>query len=400
MTSSLYPVFAFVQWGNSPNDVPYALATGLVFAIGAWIGHAYWLTGLLNNLYGRPISKFVLRSVRALVGVLILSFPAILWMVTKYSHAALLFGPYVWACAVIGLLWFPIVTVYRALRPRPRCVLGEQTETVDYAKLLEPKSLLGEGKWKWLPRLPLNDVHRVDFTALTLAVPGLPTAWDGLKVLVLSDLHFHGTPSRAWYDAIFDRLSATAPPDLVVLAGDYVDTDRHVEWLSPILSRLKWLEHAVAVLGNHDLKHLPRRIREELVAAGYRVLDNRWELVRLRGEPCAIVGHEGPWFDPPPNLTGLPADVFKLCISHTPDNYDWGIANGMNLMLCGHVHGGQIRLPIIGSIFVPSRYGRRFDMGVFAAAQTVMVVGRGLSGKEPLRFRCRPQVITLTLKPG
>ena len=57
---------------------------------------------------------------------------------------------------------------------------------------------------------------------------------------------------------------------------------------------------------------------------------------------------------------------------------------------------------VVGSIFVPSVYGRRFDQGVFERDGTVMVVGRGLSGKEPLRFRCRPQVLRLTLRvpPG
>jgi predicted MPP superfamily phosphohydrolase len=67
-------------------------------------------------------------------------------------------------------------------------------------------------------------------------------------------------------------------------------------------------------------------------------------------------------------------------------------------MLCGHVHGGQIRLPVVGSIFVPSLYSRRFDMGVFENGETVMVVNRGLSGKEPLRFCCHPQVVRITLR--
>jgi uncharacterized protein len=112
-----------------------------------------------------------------------------------------------------------------------------------------------------------------------------------------------------------------------------------------------------------------------------------------------MVGHEGPWFSPGPDLRGAPEGVFRLCVSHTPDNFYWGQRNRVGLMLCGHVHGGQIRVPVVGSIFVPSVYGRRFDMGVFEGNGTVMAVGRGLSGKEPLRYRCRPQVMRITLKP-
>ncbi|HET6574847.1 MAG TPA: hypothetical protein VFG68_14675, partial [Fimbriiglobus sp.] len=99
-----------------------------------------------------------------------------------------------------------------------------------------------------------------------------------------------------------------------------------------------------------------------------------------------------------PDLSDAPPDLFRLCLSHTPDNFYWGQRNRVRLMVCGHVHGGQVRVPVIGSIFVPSIYGRRFDGGVFEGGGTVMVVGRGLSGKEPLRFRCKPQVVRLTLR--
>ena len=109
------------------------------------------------------------------------------------------------------------------------------------------------------------------------------------------------------------------------------------------------------------------------------------------------MGHEGPWFAPPPDLSAAPPGLFRLCLSHTPDNFYWGIANRVGLMLCGHVHGGAIRVPIIGSIFVPSVYGRRFDTGVFEKGGTVMAVNRGLSGREPIRFRCNPQVLRVTL---
>jgi len=67
-------------------------------------------------------------------------------------------------------------------------------------------------------------------------------------------------------------------------------------------------------------------------------------------------------------------------------------------MLSGHNHGGQIRVPILGSLFVPSRYSRRYDMGNFHEPPTVLHVNRGLSGKEAIRFRCRPQVTRLILR--
>lgn len=372
-----------------------------LLALGAWVGHAYLLTALLNNLYGRTYPKPLLRAVRAAVGLLILGFPGVVWLATRDGSPALalLLGPYLWGCSLVGLAWFPAVTAYRALRRPPACVSSELTETVDYRKELGD-AVIGNGKHPRAARLPGNHTFRVDYTEMTLAVPGLPAAWDGLTVLLLSDVHFHGTPSRAWFDRVFDRIAGGPTPDLVVLAGDYVDTPRHHDWIGPLLGRLKWHEAGVAVLGNHDAEQNPDVVRGALAAAGYRVVSNRWDEITVRGERCVVVGHEGPWIGPPPDLSGVPAGVFKLCVSHTPDNFPWGVKHGLNLMLCGHVHGGQIRVPLVGSIFVPSVYGRRYDMGVFAEGKTVMVVGRGLSGKEPLRWRCHPQVIRLTLRPS
>jgi uncharacterized protein len=67
-------------------------------------------------------------------------------------------------------------------------------------------------------------------------------------------------------------------------------------------------------------------------------------------------------------------------------------------MLAGHVHGGQIRLPLIGSLFVPSRYSRKYDCGTFFKDPTVMHVSRGLAGQHPLRFHCRPEVTRVVLQ--
>ena len=80
------------------------------------------------------------------------------------------------------------------------------------------------------------------------------------------------------------------------------------------------------------------------------------------------------------------------------DNLPWARRHGIDLMLAGHVHGGQVRFPLIGSVLVPSRYSRRYDMGTFFEPPTLLHVNRGLSGKEPLRFRCNPQVTRIVLR--
>ncbi len=373
-----------------------------------WVGHVYILTAILNNLYGRRLPKAFLKPYRLFTGVAILCFPlpfnsawrlqgdpVSLDPVEGRGHAVL---AYLTVCCIVGGIVVPAVTAYRLLKPKAAAVVAERTDTVDLWPLHGP-ALIGDGKMSFAPRLPLNCCFQVDFTDLTLSVPSLPAAWDGLTVLLLSDLHFHGTPSRLYFEQVVKRLAAGPPPDVVVLAGDYVDTDTHREWLAPVLGPLKWAECGLAVLGNHDAHHAPDTLRADLAGLGYRVLGNGWQTLTIRGVEAVAVGHEGPWFAPPPDLSAAPVGPFRLCVSHSPDSFDWGRANKVGLMLAGHVHGGQVRLPVVGSIFVPSVYGRRFDQGVFEAGGTVLVVSRGLSGKEPLRFRCHPQAVRLTLRP-
>src|SRR5947209_3407700 len=80
---------------------------------------------------------------------------------------------------------------------------------------------------------------QVDFSERTLALADLPPAWDGLKILHLSDLHLCGTPDREFYYAVMDRCHEW-DPDLVALTGDIVDSDEHHRWIFPVLSRLRW----------------------------------------------------------------------------------------------------------------------------------------------------------------
>ena len=357
----------------------------------AWVGHACIWTAVLNNLYGRPLRKRFLKRWRLITGVVIAAFPLLL--LDPMWPPAYAYGR---VCVAFGGVLFPVVTLSRLLRRKPAALVAERTTTLDLWREHGAK-LIGDGKWAWCTRLPGNCVFRVDFTELTLALPDLPRELDGLTIHLLSDLHFHVSPSRLFFDRVIDEIQARWPtPDLVCLAGDYVDTPTHHEWIGPLLGRLTATGPKLAILGNHDAHRDPDRVRRELTAAGYTVMGRTWEVAEVRGVPFAVIGHEGPWF-PSPDAASPPPG-FRLCLSHTPDNIYWGRANGIGLMLCGHVHGGQVRVPVVGSIFVPSVYGRRFDCGVFEGRGLVAVVSRGLSGKEPLRFRCHPEVIRLTLR--
>src|SRR5262249_41342342 len=128
--------------------------------------------------------------------------------------------------------------------------------------------------------------------------------------------------------------------------------------------------------------------------------DNSWKQIDVHGQPLVVVGHGGPWFRPAPDISTCPDGIVRICLSHTPDNIRWAKRQQIDLMLAGHVHGGQIRSPVLGSVLVPSQSPRRYDCGVFYEPPTVLHVSRGLAGQHPVRYNCRPEVSKITLRAG
>ena len=385
----------------------YAVAIALF--LGTCVGHISVLAFSNNWWFGRVLPHRLLTVIRLCHGLLVIAGVAVfarafpldfslpeLWS-TENSLRICATG-YLLVCAVIGLVAVPLITAKRLLTPKARVLLSSYTHTVDIAAELGYKPA-GQGKYRHLTKLPGNQVFQVDFTVRALCLPRLPAAWDGLSILHVSDLHLCGTPDKSFFQHVMDRCQEWEP-DLVAFTGDAVDTDKHYRWILPILGKLRPRIAALAILGNHDSWHEPAVVRRRLRRSGYHVVSNCWEQIEVRGQPLIVIGHEGPWFKPEPNLAACPKGVFRLCLSHTPDNFRWARRQDIDLLLVGHTHGGQIRFPVIGSVVVPSSYGRRYDCGTFHVAPTVMHVSRGLAGQQPLRYNCRPEVTQLVLRCG
>ncbi len=92
-----------------------------------------------------------------------------------------------------------------------------------------------------------------------------------------------------------------------------------------------------------------------------------------------------------------PAD-FRILLSHSPDRFYRAARWGIDLMFSGHNHGGQIRLPLVGAVFMPSIYSRRFDRGFFRRGRTLMYVNEGVAGKHPVRYGCLPEITRFVLR--
>jgi predicted MPP superfamily phosphohydrolase len=368
-------------------------------------GHLLIGLRLYNWCYGGIVNEHVSDAVRHALSVVIAALPVAYWWffgldgTAPFRSAAacplcLLVAVYMAACCATIAALPLLLMLYWRRRPCP-VVASNHTRPVDVAAQLGSQPL-GRGRHSWMARLPGNEIFQVDLVEKTLELPRLPAAWDGLTILHLSDLHFCGVPDRAYFRRVVELCNEWRP-DLVALTGDVVDSEWHHRWVVPVLGRLRWSVAAFAILGNHDYRHDVEKTRRRLRRIGLRVLENGGETLEVRGEPLVVIGHEGPWLAPPPDLRGVPEGPFRLCLSHTPDNIAWARRHRIDLMLAGHVHGGQIRLPLVGSVFVPSVYGRRYDCGTFLEPPTLLHVSRGLGGEHPVRYNCRPEATLLRL---
>lgn len=367
-------------------------------------GHTAFWVALMSYVYGRPWHRTVLFAWRILTGVWILAVPLFLLLTGNWSMSKQLAGSSAWnpiliyegLCLFWGAVVLPWQTLRLQFRPTPEAIRQQSSSVFDVAKEYGSKPT-GPGRKGLIAQAPWNQLFQVEFTHLELCLHELPTAWRGLRILHLSDLHFHGTPTPEFFERVFDHCRGLGTPDLLLLTGDYVNAEHCYSWITTLLGPLQWKEAAYAVLGNHDWWVDAERVRRELAGLEIHVLGNGWHAREVRGETLVMVGNEGPWFRPAPDLSDCPPS-YRIGLSHTPDNLNWARQHQIRLLLAGHNHGGQLRIPGFGSIFVPSRYGRRYDQGTFVAGSTVMHVNRGLSGKSVLRYFCRPQVTWITLE--
>jgi predicted MPP superfamily phosphohydrolase len=233
-----------------------------------------------------------------------------------------------------------------------------------------------------------------------LEVPGLAVA--RLRVLHLSDLHVTENLSKSYVERV-EREMRDLDPDLIVMTGDYVSRVDRLPFLAAWLQMLPATRYgAYAVLGNHDYwTGDPERVRTVLTRAGIRVMGRTCTNIDVAKSVLRLCGTEEPWGVGYSRETGgdeAGPPVATLILSHTPDNVYEVAEGGMTVLFAGHTHGGQFRLPGLGALVVPSRYGRRFEEGHFVVNQTHLFVSAGVGADAPaLRLWCPPELLVVDL---
>lgn len=371
-------------------------------------GNCWFWCSYINRLYSLPIHDRVLDRWRKPAEIAVLLVPGLLLIsLLRYQGrpglsslasagadpAAWLHG--VWLFPALGLVFFGMRVFSRVVSRRPPGYARYDFQILDYVARLGRKPI-GQGPYAKLAHMPGNQAFSLELNTKRFVFARLPHAFHQFRILHISDLHFSGAIDREYFEQVLYDASQTKP-DLVAFTGDLLDDLRLVSWLPATLGKLQAPLGCYYILGNHDWHLADDRIRDSLKQLGWRECQGP-ALEIQRGESrIFLAGDERPWMGTAPDLTAVPDSAFRILMSHTPDNIRWARRAGVDLMLSGHNHGGQIKLPGIGAVLAPSRHGVRFADGEFYLPPTTLHVSRGVSGRHPLRLCCRPEISLLQL---
>jgi predicted MPP superfamily phosphohydrolase len=242
----------------------------------------------------------------------------------------------------------------------------------------------------------------IEVTEHPIWLDRLPEAFRGFRIVQLTDIH-HGLflPLQAVIDAV--KLVNHLEPDLVALTGDFVTySQAYIAPVAAVLGCLRARYGVFAVLGNHDFRvgaeQLTRALRREKIA----VVRNRHSPIRRAGQTLYIAGVDDLRYraDLQRALRGIPAGAPSILLSHNPAIIRRAARCGVNLVLSGHTHGGQVNLPLLGNIYGRSPEQLRFKVGWDRLGPTQIYVSRGIGTVVlPVRLRCPAEVPQFHLQP-
>jgi hypothetical protein len=239
----------------------------------------------------------------------------------------------------------------------------------------------------------------------------MPKLSQNVRVLHLSDLHSSAdVPTELLLDAV--RAGVATQPDLICLTGDYITTLRQYDahGLGLVFRKLAQVAPTYAVVGNHDCGTGRKSgasseiIRELLASNGVNVLHNLSTTVEMKnGAQLSLVGTGDVWnsseFRPAEAFSDVDASLPVMALIHNPDSKRVLQEQPWDLMLSGHTHGGQVRVPFVYRYWLPIS-DTRYVAGLYRlGGGKQLYITRGVGSPKGIRFRCRPQISVLELQP-
>ena len=383
----------------------------VILALGA-IGHVVLWVAVVNRTHALGIQRHWIDLITAICGVMVAVLPLVVaailagFVPAEAGPLSSIVSRIVWTYLILcaAVLIVAIFQRWRWLRnpERSGALLSHHATIIDLTE--SHSALLSPGIPSWFGLLPGNEVLNLSVDEKTIAIPRLVRSDESLRVAHLSDFHMSGRITRRYFEQVVEETNALNA-DIIAITGDIVEREPCIDWIPETLGRLRARSGVYYVLGNHDRNVNIERLKQALAGAGLVHLGAECNKLSIRGMPIVLGGNELPWFGPASNFdnvahhdqSGLP---LRILLAHSPDEFAWAQAREVDLVLAGHLHGGQVRLPMFGAILAPSRYGVRYALGVFTAGNTVMHVSRGTGSLTPLRYNCPPEISLLKLMPS
>jgi predicted MPP superfamily phosphohydrolase len=248
----------------------------------------------------------------------------------------------------------------------------------------------------------LGEPRQIKTTKIEIGIPDLPVSWDGLRIVQLSDFH-RGQHVTEHQIAKAGEIARSLSPDLVALTGDFVTgSSAFIGSCLRALGRIPSALGTYAVLGNHDWWTGDGEITTALEAARVHVLSNAAVRLGTERAPLWLLGVGDLWspafsLAKAVNAVGPTGTTVLLC--HNPDVLPRAARQGLDLVLSGHTHGGQVCLPGIGALLLPIEGDRSLAKGLHQLGKTQIFVTTGIGlVAPPVRLNCPPEVAAITLQ--
>ena len=259
-----------------------------------------------------------------------------------------------------------------------------------------------------------NDIarHEIEVTHPTFFIKNLPPAFNGFRIAQISDLHLEEFTEDYFLRRVVDHVNDLAP-DMVLVTGDFISRGPLTPLVSfqaagrcgELLSRLK-CPIRYGILGNHDAAVSSQAVRFHMEDNGLPMLVNQSTRIERNGEHIFLAGLDDTEFGKPDLDATLPSapDAPVILLVHEPDYADVVVthkrAKEIDLILSGHTHGGQVRLPFLGPLALPPN-GKLYPEGHFQVGTSQLYVNRGIGTVGvPFRLNCPPEITLSTLRPA
>lgn len=251
----------------------------------------------------------------------------------------------------------------------------------------------------------------LEVNTFTVKSKDLPASFNGYRIAHISDLH-----NAEIGDENSKLLSAikSSNPDIIAVTGDLIDSNKtDIEIALRFMAKAVEIAPCYYVTGNHESYMLEyKTLRNGLINSGVTVLENENISISKSEEAIELLGVNDPEFktdyslDNAATINNVLSDLksdkesFTLLLSHRPELFDVYVNNDIDLILSGHAHGGQFRLPFVGGLVAPNQgVFPKYDAGLFSENETNMIVSKGIGNSIiPLRFNNRPELVLIELE--